>query len=131
MRFLPHFASNGETTLPLDWTYCYMLLPNDEQDAIRSASVMDEERKAIQLGLQKDYTPTGRFVLKHCKTQHVHGLSAGQVFYQMILNTIRSGEPEFRKSVYAVAEETFSGKYCSTSFRNGEKGHCRWKSTSA
>ena len=81
MRFLPHFASDGETLLPLDWTYSYMLLPNDEQDAIRSASVIEQEQKAIQLGLQKDYTPTGHFVLKHWKTQHIHGISVGQVFY--------------------------------------------------
>lgn len=87
-----------------------MALPKDEQDAIRSASVIDQETLAIQAGLQADYTPTGKFVLKRWETQRIHGISAGQVFYQMILNTINSGKPNFRKSVYSVAESLFGGK---------------------
>ena len=64
MRFLPHFKEDGETTRAFHWTHCYMAYPECEQDAIRAATVLDDESRAIKLGLQSDFGAIGKMVRK-------------------------------------------------------------------
>jgi len=128
MRFLPHFEDDGETTRALHWTRCYMAFPECEQDAIRAATVLDDESRAIKLRLQSDFGVIGKLVRKKLQSRQVTARISGVIFYQMILNCVRTGEPDFRKAVFAVAEwasltKDTNGKSLPASGDNFRKQH--------
>ncbi len=110
MKRLPHFAPDGKTLCPMDRSYFYMVFPGNEQDAIRAATVIEDEKNAIQQSLQDGFGEIGKFVLKKLDERHIRGMACGQVFYQIVLNTVNHSKPDFRKSVFSVAEALFSGR---------------------
>lgn len=104
MRYLPHFEEDGQTPRNLDWIFCYMLFPECEQDAIRAATVLDDEKKVIKAGLQSDYGTVGRLVVKEMTSRVTEVRVSGQIFYQMLLNQSARRTAEYRKANYAVVE---------------------------
>lgn len=105
MRDLPVLESDGRYAKWMTLiAYCYLLFPEDEQEAIRAIEVMVAEEEAMQSGLQSGYGEIGKLVSRLLAKRLQRARNSGLLFLQIILNAEKRGNPFVMRAEFAVAE---------------------------
>lgn len=102
---------------------CYLVYPENEQDARRSFEVLSAENDDLDAGRAGSYGEIGSFVLKRIHRRMSDARIAGQVLYQMINNKRLRGSNDYRKALFVVSEwasvtRTAQGKGLASDGRN-------------
>jgi hypothetical protein len=111
LRHLPLIEADGNYAewMPLIG-YCYLLFPENEQDALRSLEVLVSENEAMQSGLQDGYGEIGVAVKRLLTRRTQRARNSGLFFLQLIMNMQTRGEPLVMQAEFAVAELLASTK---------------------